>query len=137
MGTIFSLKNKKKKITLKGVDKNADLTFDKNYYIERKRNKKPRPPNGPPPPKPKVILDVKKDDSDEFFEYDYSPPKEIPSSSKIKINKKKKKIVIKPIRAHDDDEHEYIYDDELKEYDEDILEFDLEEFTNTDNIKLL
>jgi len=134
MGTTFSLKRKKKKITLKRVDQNSDLSFDKNDYIERKRKKKPKPPSGPPPPKQKYVL-LDKD-------HEFLPQKENKDVKLVKkVKRKIKKVIIpkkkKPVITHNDDEHEYVYDEELKEYDEDIFEYDLDEFTNTDNIKLL
>ena len=144
MGTTFSIKRKKVKLTLKRVVQNSELSLDKNDYIERKRKKKPRPPIGPPP-KQIIVLDkpIEDDDSDDF---------KVKQGTKVKKKIKKvkiKKVIIKKviiqkkkkpeITDDDHDEHEYVYDDDelLKEYDEDIFEYDLDEFTNTDNIKLL
>ena len=131
MGTIFSLKKNKKKIS---VIVPGDLSFEKNDYIEIKR--KPKPPNTPYP------YLKKKEDDDIWDEYDdgikiepspglgeKEPKKKVISIKRTKKRTKKKIIPRKKIIEKNDD------DDELKEYD-DIIECDLDELTNVNNVKI-
>ena len=146
MGTIFSLKKNKK---ISSVIVPGDLSFEKNDYIEIKR--KPKPPNTPYP------YLKKKEDEDIWDEYDDGikiesspgpgekhpkkkvkvipkPKKVIPKKNIIKSKSKSKKIIPKKNTTSVNEKiNEY---DELKEYD-DILECDLDEFTNVDNVEIL
>jgi hypothetical protein len=135
MGTIFSLKKNKKN---NSVIVPGDLSFEKNDYIEIKR--KPKPPNTPYP-----YLKKKEDDDDIWDEYDdgnkvesspglgekKEPIKKVISIKRTKKRTKKKIIPKKKIIEKKNDD-----DDELKEYD-DIIECDLDEFTNVNNVKII